>query len=123
MEAIPRRVKIVNVFGDLRSRTKQTPYGTVGYVHRGSDLEVVVVRKEGEAIDPDWYSQPTTDHILVLQGRLKVEFPRSRGRILHPGDLLVLPKNTRCRAYSYPRRRGSETVFLAFYRKPAEEDG
>ena len=35
--------------------------------------------------------------------------------VLALGDLLVLPPNTRCRAYRWPRDRQAATVFFAVY--------
>ncbi len=116
--SLPGRVKVFNVLDGQAVKLKHTPYGSVGYCYRGKDMEVVWVRKEAEEIDTSWYSQPTTDHIFIVKGRLKVVFPGGSSTILKPGDLMVLPKNTKCRAYSYPRRKGAETIFLAFYRKP-----
>jgi quercetin dioxygenase-like cupin family protein len=56
---------------------------------------------------------------VVLQGQLKVEFeaPDQADRVLKPGDLLVLPAHTRCRAYRWPRDQVQATVFLAVYPK------
>jgi quercetin dioxygenase-like cupin family protein len=75
------------------------------------------VKKQGEEIDPDWFSQPMVDLILVVQGKLKMEFERSDlpPCVLEPGDMIVLPPNTRCRCYSWPRESESATVFLAVY--------
>lgn len=92
-------------------------FGSVGKVFTGEGLEVVWVKKEGEAIDPGWFVQPMVDLILVVQGKLKVEFERVElsSRVLQPGEMLVLPANTRCRAYRWPRTSKKATIFLAVY--------
>jgi quercetin dioxygenase-like cupin family protein len=98
-----------------------TPFGSVGKVFSGQGIEAVWVSKQDEAIDPEWFSQPMVDLIVVLQGQLRVEFEQEdlAPLVLDPGDLLVLPPDTRCRAYRWPRERKEATVFLAVY--PVEQ--
>src|SRR5574341_823643 len=102
---------------------KTTPFGSVGKVFSGEGSEAVWVRKEDEAIDPGWFSQPAVDLILVVQGKLKVEFedPELDSEVLEIGDLLALPSNTRCRAYRWPREAREPTVFFAAY--PVRSEG
>lgn len=109
--------RVFYIFGGDALETKRTPYGSVGQVFRGEGLEAVWVSKEGEAIDPGWFSQDRVDLIVLLQGQLRVEFEREEfaSRILQVGDLLILPANTRCRAYRWPRDRKEAAVFLAVY--------
>ncbi len=99
---------------------KDTPFGSVGRVFSGEGIEAVWVRKQDEEIDADWFSQPQVDLILVVEGKLKVEFERTdlSSCVLEPGDLLVLPGHTRCRAYRWPRDAKEATVFLAVYPVP-----
>ena len=91
--------------------------GTVGKVFRGEGLEVVWVAKQQEAIDTEWFSQSTTDLLVVLQGQLRVEFEQEQQEplVLEPGEMLVLPAHVRCRAYRWPRDRQEATIFLAIY--------
>ncbi len=114
--------RIINILKDEGSEIRQTAYGSVGTIYRGEGIEAVWVKKEGEEIDPEWFSQPMVDLILVVQGRLKVEFeqPELETRVLEPGEMLVLPSNTRCRAYRWPRDAAEATIFLAVY--PASEE-
>jgi hypothetical protein len=107
-----------------------TPYGSVGAVLDSESTEVVWVAKQDEAIDPDWFCQPDTDVLCVLQGQLRVEFADEAepDMTLSPGDVLVLPPNTACRAYSWPRGPARRTVFLAVTaregtRPPGHGDG
>ena len=99
---------------------KTSAFGSVGKIFNGEGFEMVWVKKQGEEIDPDWFSQPMVDLILLLQGKLKFEFERQEIApcVLEPGDMLVLPANSRCRAYRWPREADEATVFLAVY--PAE---
>ncbi len=96
-----------------------SPYGSVGRLFTGEGLEAVWVKKEAEEIDPSWFSQAMVDLILVVQGKLKVEYERSDlpDFVLEAGDLLILPPHTRCRAFRWPRDAKEGTVFVAVYPK------
>jgi hypothetical protein len=96
---------------------RYSPTGNVGTIFSGEGIEAVWVCKQGEDIDPEWYSQRTVDLLVVMQGQLRVEFERQDlgPLILNPGDLLVLPASTRCRAYRWPRERREAAIFLAVY--------
>jgi len=113
----PANPRIFHVNRQDAVEIRASPFGSVGTLFSGEGIEAVWVRKENEAIDPDWFSQPMVDLLLVTQGKLKVEFERSdlAPCVLEPGDLLVLPVNTRCRAYRWPRDAAEATVFLAVY--------
>ena len=97
--------------------TRHSTFGTVGKVFRGDGVEAVWVKKQNEEIDPAWFSQPMVDLMLVVSGKLKIEFERSdlSPSVLEPGDLLVLPPDTRCRAYHWPRDIEEPTTFFAVY--------
>jgi quercetin dioxygenase-like cupin family protein len=97
-----------------------SPFGSVGKIFSGEGVEAVWVKKQSEEIDPDWFSQSMVDLILVVKGKLKLEFERSdlSPCVLEPGDLLILPPDTRCRAYRWPRDAEEATVFLAVYPVP-----
>lgn len=102
-----------------------SPTGDVGRVFRGAGIEAVWVSKQNEAIDPAWFSQRSVDLIVVICGQLCAEFAEEgRDRVvLDPGDLLVLPANTRCRGFRWPRERQDATVFLAIYPVPSAAEG
>ena len=108
--------------GDV-TEVRTSPFGSVGRLFHGQGIEAVWVKKQDEETDPDWFSQPMVDLILVVQGKLKVEFEQSgvASRVLEPGDLMVLPPHTRCRAYRWPRDATEAAMFLAVY--PVSEDG
>jgi hypothetical protein len=94
-----------------------SPTGRVGRVFCGEGLEAVWVAKQQEVIDEAWFSQPTVDLLIILQGQLRVEFEQESqiSMVLDPGDLLVLPPHTRCRAYRWPRDQQEAAIFLAIY--------
>jgi hypothetical protein len=96
----------------------RSPTGDVGLLYSGEGIEAVWVSKDAEKIDRRWFRYEHVDLITVLRGRLKVEFPKGTtpARVLDPGDVLVLPSGTRCRAYRWPRSEVAPTVFLAVYR-------
>lgn len=96
-------------------RVHATPYGSVGTILESDSTEVVWVRKQDEDIDPDWFSQPDTDVLCVVAGQLRVEFKAqlSTPLTLQRGDVLVLPPDTACRAYRWPRDSKQAAVFLA----------
>ena len=110
----PRVVRTLRKEGPNRHRS---PTGEVGRIFRGAGLEMVWVHKRGEQIDPKWFSMESVDLLVVVQGRLRVEFedPRWGRRTLGAGDVLVLPPRTRCRAYRWPRSSRRSTVFVAVY--------
>lgn len=99
--------------------TRTSATGRVGTVYSGDGIEAVWVSKDREAVDRRWFVQSAVDLILVLQGRLRVEFEDAgtRTRVLRRGELLILPKGTRGRAYRWPRSAPRATVFLAVYPK------
>ena len=111
------RPQSFNLLNDESLEIIYSPYGSVGRIFSGEGLEAVWVKKEAEEIDPSWFEQPMVDLILVVQGQLKVEFEREDldKRLLGPGEMLVLPANTRCRAYRWPREAKIGTIFLAVY--------
>ncbi len=122
----PTEQRLPRVFHMLRGdavAVQSAPTGTVGTLYSRAGLEAVWVAKQQEIIDPEWFSQPTVDLIAVMQGQLRVEFAQEdlAPVVLDPGDLLVLPPNTRCRAYRWPRDRGEAAIFLAVY--PTESNG
>jgi len=112
-----RVLSVLNVLSGEAAHIRRTPFGDVGTVFSGPDLEVVWVSKLGEPVDEHWFSSHDPDVILVVQGELKFEFedPGQADLVLSVGDVLTLPAQTRCRAYSWPRHAGQHSVFVAAY--------
>jgi quercetin dioxygenase-like cupin family protein len=121
MASTASKPHIFRILHEEALEVHSSPFGSVGELFRDEGLEAVWVRKENEEIDPGWFSQPVVDLILVVQGKLRVEFERADllPSMLEPGDLLVLPPNTRCRAYRWPRDAEEAAVFLAVYPRSA----
>jgi len=104
-------------------RSKMRPWGCTGYplwvrwnqFWIVDSTEVVWDCKQDEDIDPGWFSQPDTDVLCVVAGQLRAEFRAelSTTLTLQPGDVLVLPPDTACRAYRWPRGSKQAAVFLA----------
>ena len=114
-------VQVFHVLGGDALRIKSTPYGHVGRIYSDERIEAVWIRKQDEAIDPDWFSQPMVDLILVIQGQMKFEFEGDQeDEVVNQGDVLVLPGNTRCKAYRWPRESTEAAVFVAIY--PVESE-
>lgn len=109
--------QIYLILRDEASELRHSPFGSVGTLFSGEGIEAVWVKKQGEEIDPDWFSQPMVDLILVLQGKLKIEFERTdlTPRMPEPGDRIVLPPETRCCANRWLREAEGATMFLAVY--------
>jgi hypothetical protein len=116
-------VGVYDIFDGDATDLRETPFGRVGTVYSGEGIEVAWISKSQERIDPEWFEADTVDVLLVVQGLLRVEFA-DEGRddlTLEPGQLLVLPAKTRCRAYRWPRDADGPTVFVAAYpKKPGE---
>lgn len=91
--------------------SRETAYGSVGVLHDGPDLRAWWIRKEGEAIDPEWSSLEREDLLYVVAGTLRLELegdePRDRA-----GECFVIPAGRRFRGYRWPRD-GEPCLFLA----------
>ena len=108
---------VFNVLAGEASHVRATPFGDVGTVFSGQQMEFVWISKHGEPIDENWFSMKEVDLIMVVQGELKLEFdsPAQRDRVLRVGEVLVLPAEARCRAFRWPRDSHHATIFVAAY--------
>jgi hypothetical protein len=107
--------QLVDLLDTKRPGERRTPYGSVWDVLSAHGLDAALVVKEGESIDPGWFSQEVVDLLVLLRGRLRVEFDGGAPPPLtmRPGQLLVLEPGVRCRAYRWPRSSPRPAVFLA----------
>ena len=117
MEHTIEKPQVFHVLKGEALEVKQSAYGSVGELFSGDGIEAVWVKKQAEEIDPGWFSQSTVDLIIVKQGKLRFEFEREDipALELEAGDMLVLPANTHCRAYRWPRDAETAAVFVAVY--------
>jgi mannose-6-phosphate isomerase-like protein (cupin superfamily) len=113
----PAAPHVFDVLARAALATKETPYGRTGTLVDEAGLAVVWVEKADDDVDPGWFEYERTDVLLVVQGKLKVEFRDRPGddRVLEPGVCLVLPPHTACRAYRWPRDSAEPTLFVAAY--------
>jgi uncharacterized protein len=110
-------LQVFNVLRGEASHVRPTPFGDVGTVFSGRNMELVWVSKHGEPVDDSWFRMKAVDLIVVLQGQLKFEFesPDHDDRVLGAGEVLILPAAARCRAYRWPRDASQATIFMAAY--------
>lgn len=92
---------------------QETPFGSVGVLHSGSDLRAWWIWKEGEDVDPEWTALTREDFLYVVRGTLKVELREGDGAVLEAGDAFVIPAGTAFRGYRWPRDFGEPCVFVA----------
>jgi quercetin dioxygenase-like cupin family protein len=109
--------QVFHIFKCEALEVRQSAYGSVGELFSGEGIEAVWVKKQAEEIDPGWFSQSTVDLIIVMQGELRFEFERedNPALVIEAGDMLMLPANTRCKAYRWPRDAETAAVFVAVY--------
>ena len=117
MEHTIEKPQVFHVMKGEARQVKQSAYGSVGELFNGEGIEAVWVKKQAEEIDPGWFSQSTVDLIIAIQGKLRFEFEREEfpAIVIEAGDMLILPANTLCRAYRWPRDAQTAAVFVAVY--------
>lgn len=108
--------RAVNVKACQALATRETPYGSVGVVHDGPELQAWWIAKDDEAIDPRWSAMPRDDLIYVIEGTLRLELEGEDPRDLAAGDCVVIPAGRRFRGYRWPRD-GEPCLFLAVSQK------
>ncbi len=91
----------------------ETPYGSVGLLHTGRELNVWWIRKEREEIDPEWTIFTRDDVLYVVEGSVKLEIRGEPSRILEAGDVFVIEAGTAFRGYRWPRDSNEPCLFLA----------
>jgi mannose-6-phosphate isomerase-like protein (cupin superfamily) len=94
------------------SERRETPYGDVGVVHDGADLQAWWIWKADDAIDPDWGALEREDLLYVIEGTLRLELEGDPPRDLTAGECFVIPAGRRFRGYRWPRD-GEPCLFLA----------
>ena len=92
--------------------TRKTPYGSVGVVHAGPDLEVWWIRKDDEEIDQHWSRMPREDLLYVIEGTLRLELEHDDPRDLAAGGNDETVAGRSFRGYRWPRD-GQPCLFLA----------
>lgn len=100
----------------------ETAYGSVGVLHRGSDLDAWWIWKEDENVDPEWTAFSRDDFILVVRGSLRLELRGHDDIVLGAGEAFVIPARTAFRGYRWPRDSNEPCVFVAVSAAGAETD-
>ncbi len=91
---------------------KDSPFGTVGVLHAGSDLEAWWIWKDGEEVDPTLAVADRDDLLYVIRGSLRLELEGREPVVLRAGELFVIPAGMPFRGYRWPRD-GEPCLFLA----------
>jgi mannose-6-phosphate isomerase-like protein (cupin superfamily) len=107
-----RDVDVIDVVASQALTTEESPYGAVGVVHSGADLEAWWVSKDDEEVEPTLAVMDRDDLLYVIEGSLRLELQGHEGRVLRAGQLFVIPAGTPFRGYRWPRD-GEPCLFLA----------
>jgi mannose-6-phosphate isomerase-like protein (cupin superfamily) len=91
---------------------ESSPFGSVGVVHAGADLDAWWIWKDDEDVEPTRAVLDREDLLYIVRGSLKLELDGQESRIIGPGQLLVIPAGTPFRGYRWPRD-GEPCLFLA----------
>jgi mannose-6-phosphate isomerase-like protein (cupin superfamily) len=90
----------------------ETPYGLVGTLHAGGDLDAWWIWKDREEVEPTLAVLDRDDLIYVIRGSLRLELDGREPVTLRAGELTVIPAGTAFRGYRWPRD-GEPCLFLA----------
>jgi mannose-6-phosphate isomerase-like protein (cupin superfamily) len=102
----------MNVTAQEALERRETPYGSVGVVHDGPDLQAWWILKDDEEIDRQWSEMAREDLLYVIEGTLRLELEGEAPRDLAAGECFVIPVGRRFRGYRWPRH-GRPCLFLA----------
>lgn len=102
----------VDVAAQEASSVAASPYGSVGVVHSGTDLEAWWILKDDEKVEPVRAVMDREDLLYVIKGSLRLELGEGETRVLRSGEAFVIPAGTPFRGYRWPRD-GAPCLFLA----------
>ena len=105
----------INVMAGEAHEVSQSLFGSVGVLHRGTDLAAWWIRKDREDIDPEWTVFDREDFLYVVEGQLRLELddPSQTTLTLEAGDAFVIPARIPFRGYRWPRDSDEPCVFVA----------
>jgi mannose-6-phosphate isomerase-like protein (cupin superfamily) len=107
-----RRMRALDVIARQALSQENSPFGAVGVLHSGSDLEAWWIWKEDEQVQPTLSVMDRDDLLYVVSGSLRLELEGHEPAILRAGELFVIPAGTPFRGYGWPRD-GEPCLFLA----------
>lgn len=91
---------------------EESPYGAVGVIHCGDDLNAWWIWKDEEVVEPACAVMNRDDLLYVIQGSLRLELHGGESRVIGAGQMYVIQANTPFRGYRWPRD-GEPCLFLA----------
>ena len=91
---------------------EDSPYGAVGVLHAGPDLEAWWIWKDAEDVERALSVLDRDDLLYVVRGSLRLELEGSEPVVLRAGELHVIPAGTPFRGCRWPRD-GEACLFLA----------
>lgn len=91
---------------------EDSPFGAVGVVHAGPDLEAWWIWKDQEEVEPTLSVMDRDDLLYVIRGSLRLELEGRDPLVIGPGELFVIPAGVPFRGYRWPRD-GEPCQFLA----------
>ncbi len=107
-----RKMSRLDVTARQSLSRQDSPYGAVGVLHAGSDLEAWWIWKDGEEVEPTLSVMDRDDLLYVVSGSLRLELDGYDPAVLRAGELFVIPAGTPFRGYRWPRD-GGPCLFLA----------
>lgn len=107
-----RRMRPLDVTARQALSQEDSPYGAVGALHAGSDLEAWWIWKDGEEVEPTLAVMDRDDLLYVIRGSLRLELEGREPLVLRAGEVFVIPAGTPFRGYRWPRD-GEPCLFLA----------
>jgi mannose-6-phosphate isomerase-like protein (cupin superfamily) len=112
------RIRVFRTFSREARQLRRDPNERVGQLFEDKGVGVLWVSKRTGQRDRHWFQHPEIGVLVILRGRLLVEFreKKHRPQTLGPGDVLVVPPNTDFRANSTPHGASEPTLFLTVYR-------
>ena len=91
---------------------EESPYGAVGVLHSGPDLEAWWIWKDGDEVEPTLSVMDRDDLLYIVRGSLRLELEGRQPTFLRAGELFVIPAGTPFRGCRWPRD-GEPCLFLA----------
>jgi mannose-6-phosphate isomerase-like protein (cupin superfamily) len=102
---------VVDVAAREASSVEDSPFGSVGGVHAGPDLEAWWIWKDDEDVEPTLAVMDREDLLCVIEGSLRLELD-GESRVIRQGEVVVIPAGMPFRGYRWPRN-GGPCLFLA----------
>jgi mannose-6-phosphate isomerase-like protein (cupin superfamily) len=91
---------------------EDSPFGAVGVVHAGSDLQAWWILKDDEEVEPSLSVMDREDLLYVVRGSLRLELEGHEPFVLSAGQVFVIQARTPFRGSRWPRD-GEPCQFLA----------